>query len=110
MLITRPVRCEKCGTKFTRTHGRQRFCTSCIPNWRRTRGAVRQADRVKAVAAEDGQPRILLSPGCEQLRAQQAEILPADQWHRHPYDGLRPQWSGWCLYPGCGCPCHRKAA
>jgi hypothetical protein len=110
--ISRPVRCERCRTKFTRTHGRQRFCTSCIPNWRRTRAVLRLAERAKAaVAAEQERLRGgYVSPGCQEPRMQQAEILLVDQWRRHPYDGPRPQWSGWCLPPGCACSCHGMAA
>jgi hypothetical protein len=62
MLSTRPVRCEKCGTKYTRTHGRQRFCTSCIPNWRRTRGAVRQANRLDSAVAVQAEPKPAQEP------------------------------------------------
>jgi hypothetical protein len=53
--VSRPVRCAKCGTKFTRTHGRQRFCITCIPNWRRTRAAVRLGRRMEAAEAAQGE-------------------------------------------------------
>lgn len=65
---------------------------------------------LRAAGGKDGYGRAYLSPGCREPRARQAEILPVDQWHRHPHGGPRPQWSGWCLFPGCGCPCHGKAA
>lgn len=58
--VSRPVRCGKCDEKFTRTHGRQKFCITCIPNWRRTRAAVRQAGRIKPDIARNERP-----PGTE---------------------------------------------
>ena len=43
--LTRPVRCAKCGGKFTRTHGRQKLCPGCQPRWVRAQSAARAAAR-----------------------------------------------------------------
>jgi hypothetical protein len=50
---------------------------------------------------------IYLSEACKSPTAQQAEILPCDQEHRHPVEGPRPQWSGYCISARCECTCHQ---
>ena len=54
--LSRPVRCARCGEKFTRTHGRERLCLTCKRPAVRTLGAVRQAAaaRVARAAMESG--------------------------------------------------------
>jgi hypothetical protein len=47
------------------------------------------------------------SLACREPTARQAEILPCDQGRRHPYEGNRPKWSGYCVTP-CSCWCHRE--
>jgi hypothetical protein len=48
--LGRPVRCAKCGAKFTRTHGRQKLCASCRPAWVRARSAARAATKPARLA------------------------------------------------------------
>jgi hypothetical protein len=48
----------------------------------------------------------VISSGCSDPTTQQAELLPRDQWRRHPYSGQRPRWSGYCVLNGCACECH----
>jgi hypothetical protein len=49
--LGRPVRCARCGEKFTRTHGRQKLCPACQPRWVRARSAARAATRPARLAA-----------------------------------------------------------
>jgi hypothetical protein len=48
-----------------------------------------------------------VSLACKEPAARQAEILPSDRGHRHPYSGSRPEWSGYCTVP-CDCSCHSR--
>jgi hypothetical protein len=47
-----------------------------------------------------------VSFACTHPSEPQAEILPADRARRHPYEGNRPQWSGYCVIGKCACECH----
>jgi hypothetical protein len=50
----------------------------------------------------------MVSHACEYPRDQQAPISPSYQGRRHPYEGDRPQWSGFCVADQCACDCHRN--
>ena len=41
----RPIRCAKCGQKFDRAHGAERYCPGCRPRRLATRAAIRAATR-----------------------------------------------------------------
>lgn len=58
--------------------------------------------------AWDYEPAV--SFACQYPAERQAEILPADQGGRHPYNGNRPQWSGYCTVDSCVCECHGRKA
>jgi len=59
---------------------------------------------VLALEAAEWDYRHGKSFGCSRPAEQQAEILSCDQGRRHPFEGARPEWSGYCL--GCSCRCH----
>jgi hypothetical protein len=58
---------------------------------------------------EDGKEDPYISSACQDPTAFQAPILPAHQTRRHPYDGPRPKYSGYCIPQECKCPCHNNA-
>jgi len=47
-----------------------------------------------------------ISFACQHPAEQQAAILPENQKRRHPYNGRRPEWSGYCTVDSCACSCH----
>ena len=47
-----------------------------------------------------------ISHACQYPADQQAEILESHRGHRHPWDGRRPEWSGYCVIDTCNCTCH----
>jgi hypothetical protein len=51
-----------------------------------------------------------ISFGCQNPREQQAMISPNYRDRRHPYDGARPEWSGYCPVTSCACSCHLDEA
>jgi hypothetical protein len=55
-----------------------------------------------------GKQHSWVSLACREPTARQAEILPADRAWRHPYSGIRPEWSGYCTV-ACDCSCHRAS-
>jgi hypothetical protein len=57
--------------------------------------------------ADPGKEHRGLSLACREPAARQAEILLCDQGRRHPFNGSRPEWSGYCTVP-CGCSCHDR--
>jgi hypothetical protein len=47
-----------------------------------------------------------ISHACQFPADQQAQIVPRDRGRRHPHDGIRPEWSGYCVIGDCNCTCH----
>lgn len=48
-----------------------------------------------------------ISHGCQFPTDQQAVLVPSDMKRRHPYAGLRPEYSGYCVIDQCDCECHQ---
>lgn len=60
--------------------------------------------------AWDAAEKAFTSFGCQHPDQQQAPISPIHQGRRHPHDGERPEYSGYCVIESCACPCHRNDA
>jgi hypothetical protein len=88
---------RSCGKSLKGRHGKTRYCNSECRTLQLT-------TKIDDVTGEERELRV--SFGCENPRAQQAEITPRYQGRRHPYAGDRPQWSGYCVYMDCECSCH----
>ena len=50
-----------------------------------------------------------VSHACSAPKEPQAEIESALLNRRHPYNGQRPQYSGYCVVLDCACKCHRES-
>lgn len=67
----------------------------------------RTAALTTTIDEKTGEERPLrISFGCSYPTAGTAEILKRDQARRHPYEGNRPKWSGYCVDKQCECHCH----
>jgi len=74
-----------------------------------TRGNVKvvsDGGKLCRLLTQEADQEFFVSSACRFPAQQQAEILPSDRGHRHPYRGPRPQWSGYCVVESCACPCH----
>lgn len=49
-----------------------------------------------------------ISHACSSPKEPQAEVAACDRDRRHPYNGKRPQNSGYCVVLDCACKCHRR--
>lgn len=49
-----------------------------------------------------------VSHACSSPKEPQAEVAACDRDRRHPYNGKRPQNSGYCVVLDCACKCHRS--
>ncbi len=58
--------------------------------------------------AWDAAEKAYISFGCQYPNQQQAPISSAHQERRHPYEGDRPEHSGYCVISKCACACHRN--
>lgn len=56
--------------------------------------------------AYDEAEKAFTSSACLHPAQQQATISPEQRGRRHPYDGDRPEFSGYCVSDKCACPCH----
>ena len=117
-----PKPCPKCEDWFA-AFWHERVCDRCTkqqrsPAHERGRqinskpGTGGRQVKISARNARSAVPKITgltllngVSFGCRFPKEQQAEILTVDQIYRHPYNGKRPLWSGYCI-GGCLCECH----
>jgi hypothetical protein len=49
-----------------------------------------------------------VSHACMYPAETQAVIGPEPQGRRHPYEGYRPKFSGYCVIDICACECHQE--
>jgi hypothetical protein len=50
-----------------------------------------------------------ISHACKYPAEPQAEIMRGHRGRRHPFEGSRPEWSGYCVPNRCNCKCHVTA-
>lgn len=76
------------------------------------RGLQGRDDLSLAIRAANRKPREsavkFVSHACSSPKEPQAEIAPGDQGRRHPYNGRRPMYSGYCVVLDCACKCHKE--
>jgi hypothetical protein len=90
---------RSCGKSLAGRPAQTRYCNS----------KCRTLQLTTKIDERTGEERELrIGFGCAHPRERQAEITPGDQkrGHRHPGTDDRPEWSGWCVYTDCECPCN----
>lgn len=93
---------RSCGKSLTGRPAQTRYCDS----------KCRTAQLTTKIDEQTGEERPLrIGFGCAHPKERQAEITEGDQkrGHRHPVEGDRHEWSGFCVDPDCECPCNAEA-
>jgi DNA-directed RNA polymerase subunit RPC12/RpoP len=99
--LTRPIRCSKCGSKFTRQVAQQRRCERCLPRWVKARRAAAppepkparpkgKAAKRAAVMAEIARMNRELARKTDALTL--AEFLAMECMHSVPVIDCREPW------------------
>jgi hypothetical protein len=83
-------------------------CQFCHRSYRTVQCSRSDHYRTCLDLAWDAAEKAFVSYACQHPDQQQAPISPAQQGRRHPYEDVRPEYSGYCVIDGCACPCHRN--
>ena len=85
-----PIRCSRCGTKFTRQHGNERLCERCRPYRLKARSAARAA--VKPIRLEANRQARQYDDLIVQATARWAEVLASYCPHRDKLGDCPEPW------------------
>ena len=80
----------RCGKPMLRKRRDAKFCSAHCRN---------EARQIKLAELPD----LWVCQACHYPKQPQAEIVMTEDVLRHPYNGKRPEYSGWCVVKGCQC-------